>query len=207
MLDGRQCEVLEAVTSYGILTLWLDPAADYAPLRTRMWKEGNDLMGKTPMRLQKPHNYRWARPNLPVRQFELQVDYQQQRIGGRAAPAAYTQNYRYIYEGGSEFAIRIECNLEHVRFDPRPEELEPTVPIPEDTRVHIRNAPAIRAKWSGGKLVLGYDKPTVASLKANWVSDPGPTAFWRRPLVLAAAVASALTAGFLAWRRFSRAAA
>ena len=170
-IDGRPCEVLEGVTSGGTLTLWLDPAAEYAPLRMRMWKKGNDLMAKTPMRLQKALDFRWARPNLPVRQYELQVDYQQKPIDGRVAIAGYVRRDRYIYEGGSEFAIRIESSLDHIRFDPKPEELEPTLPIPEETRVHIRNGPALRAKWSGGKLVLGYDKPTVTALKANWVSE------------------------------------
>ena len=62
------------------------------------------------------------------------------------------------------------------------------------------------AKWSGGKLVLGFDKPTVASLKANWVSEPSSPALWRRPIVVATTALLVLAAGILAWRRLSAAA-
>jgi len=206
-IDGRPCDVLRGVTSHGTLTLWLDSASDYVPLRLHLWKDGNDLMAKTPMRLQKAQNLRLARPNLPVRQYELQVDFRPESIGGRTAIAGYVLKERFIYEGGPEFSMRVEFGRDRIRFDPKPEDLEPTVPIPEETRVLVTNAPGIRAKWSGGKLVMGFDKPTIASLKGNWVSEPSTPAPWRRPLVVTTAGLLILAAGALAWRRFSKSAA
>ena len=143
-VDGRPCDVLKCATSHGRLTLWLDPAANFAPLRLHLWKEGNDLMDKTPMRLQKATNHQSAKPNLPVRAFELQVDFRLASIESRTAIAGYVRKDRYIYEGGSEYSVRIEASLDHIRFDPKPEDLEPTLPIPEGTPVHIRNAPGMR---------------------------------------------------------------
>ena len=52
-IDGRSFNVLKGVTSHGTLTLWLDPASGNVPFRLRLWKDGNDLLDKTPMRLQK----------------------------------------------------------------------------------------------------------------------------------------------------------
>ncbi|MFI5456155.1 MAG: hypothetical protein ACHRXM_11965 [Isosphaerales bacterium] len=202
MIDGRRCDVLKGGTSHGTVTLWLDPAANHAPIRMQMRKAGNDLMGKTPMRLQKATNYKGAKPNLPLREFELQVDFRPTSIEGQTVIAGYVRRDRFIYEGGPEYSIRIEASLDHIRLVPKPEELEPTVLIPEETSVYVRNAPGLRAKWSGGKLVMGYDQPTVASLKANWVSEQGPPALWRRPLVLTTAALLTLAAGVLVWRYF-----
>ncbi len=206
-IDGRPHDVLECVTSHGTLTLWLDPASNHVPRRLRLRKVRDDLMEKTPMRLQKAQNRRWARPNLPVRQYELYVDYRPILVGDRAAISGYVRNELFTYEGGPEFSIRLAFNLDHIRFDPRPEDLEPTLSIPEDTNVLITNAPGICAKWTGGKLVMGYDKPTVASLRANWASEPSTARLWRRPLVLTTAGIFMLVAGALAWRRFSKSAA
>lgn len=206
VIDGRRYDVLTGATSHGAVTLWLDGALNYAPLRLRIHKAGNDIMGKTPMRLQKAPNYMWARPNLPVREYELQVDLRPTSIEGRTVFAGYLMMERFGYEGGPEFSIRTEASLDHIRLLPKPEELEPTLPIPEETSVDVRNSPGLRAKWSGGKLVMLYDKPTVASLKANWVSDQGSRALWRRPLVLATAGLLTLAAGVLVWRSCLKAA-
>lgn len=202
-IEGRSCDVLMGVTAHGTLTLWLDPASKYAPVRLRLWKEGDDLMDKTPMRLQKAEVGRWARPNLPMRQYELQEDFRLQSIKGRIAPASYVRIDRRIYQGGQEFVSRKESSLDHIRFDPKHDDLEPTLPIPEDTNVLLRNAPGIRAKWSGGKLVMNYDKPAVASLKGKWVSEVKTVSFWRRPLVVMIAVLLSLFGITLAWRHRS----
>ena len=45
-IDGRSCDVLRGVTAHGTLTLWLDPASDYAPVRLHLWKENNRPLGK-----------------------------------------------------------------------------------------------------------------------------------------------------------------
>ena len=50
LVEGRRCDVLKAVTTHGVVTLWLDPAAGYAPLRLNLHKAGNDLLNKTAMR-------------------------------------------------------------------------------------------------------------------------------------------------------------
>ena len=172
-IDGRTCDVLTGATSHGTMSLWLDSELNFAPLRMLIRKAGNDLMDKTPMRLQKALNYRWARPNLPVREYDLQVDFRPSSIEGRTVIAGYNRAERFRYEGGQDYSIRSEVTLDHIRLVPKSEELEPTLPIPEETRVNIRNVPGLRAKWSGGKIVMPYDKSTVASLKANWVSEQG----------------------------------
>ncbi len=160
-IDGRTCSVLEGATSHGTLTLWLDSASDHAPLRLRLWKEGDDLMGQTPMRLQRPHESRLTRPNLPVRQYEYQVDFRTRPVGKRTAIAGYVCKERYIHDGGSQYEVRSEFTLDHMRFDPKPEDLKPTLPIPEGTRVMIVNAPQTKAKWSKGQVVLGDGKSSL----------------------------------------------
>ncbi len=49
---------------------------------------------------------------------------------------------------------------------------------------------------------MDYEKPTVAELKANWVSDPGPVSFWRRPIVLTVVTALVLAVSVYGWRQF-----
>ena len=99
--------------------------------------------------------------------------------------------------------MRYEFTLDQFRFEPKPEDLEPTLPIPEGTRVMVTNAPGIAAKWSRGKLVMNYDKPVVADLKGTWVSEEKSVPLWRRPLALAAGALLVLVAGILAWRRMA----
>ncbi len=206
-IDGRSCDVLRGVTAHGTLTLWLDPASDYAPVRLHLWKENNDLLEKTPMRLLKADANRGARPKLPLRQYELQVDFRLQSIQGRIAPTSYVRTDRFIYEGGQEFLSRSDFSLEHIRFDPKPEDVEPTLPIPEETSVFLMNGPGIQAKWSGGKLVKNYDQPVVAALKGKWFSEEKTVPLWRRPLVMAIAVLLVLVGIILAWRYRSAVAA
>jgi hypothetical protein len=196
-IEGRSCDILKGLTTHGTVTLWLDSSSDYAPVRIHLRKSGNDLMDKIPMRLQKAPNYMWARPNLPTREYELHLDARPVSIDGRTALAGYVRRDLFVYEGGSEYSIRSDAVFDNVRLLPKPGDLEPTLPIPEETRVSIRNAPGLQAKWSGGKIVMLFDKPTVASLKANWVSEQSSPPLWRRPLVLAALTLLVLAAALL----------
>lgn len=202
-IEGRACHVLKGVTKYGIVTLWLDAALDDVPIRLHLWKQGSDLMDNTPMRAMKASSGLSTRPNLPMRQYELQVDFQPEPIQGRTFPAKYSRLDRLVYEGGQVFLTSQKFRLDHVRFDPKPEDVEPTLPIPEETPVYLINGPGIPSKWSQGKLVKGYDKSVVVSLKGKWFSEVKTVPLWRRPLVVTAAILLFLLCGLLAWRNRS----
>ena len=159
-IDGRACSVPEGATSHGTLTLWLDSASDHAPLRLRLWKEGDDLMGRPHEATETPRKP-LDQPNLPVRQYEYQVDFRTRPVGKRTAIAGYICKERYIHDGGSEYEVRSEFTLDHMRFDPKPEDLKPTLPIPEGTRVMIVNAPQTKAKWLKGQVVIGDGKSSL----------------------------------------------
>jgi hypothetical protein len=202
---GRACRVIEGTTRYGRVTLWLDPAASFAPIRLRMVKGEADLMGKVVMRdLKAPTHKSGPAPRLPMRGMELQIDYRIGSIGDRPTIVGYSRLDRFIYEGGSDFQRRDDAELKNIRFDPDPAALEPTLAIPDETQVHIRNSPSLRAKWSSGKLVLDYDKPTIATLQAKWQSDTSDDPLWRRPLALAGAALVALILLCLGWARWHR---
>lgn len=205
VLSGRRCRVLEGVTAYGVVTLWLDPAASFAPVRLRIVKGEADLIGKVRMRtLEAPGYAAGPYPNLPMRGMEMQIDYRLDTVAGRPMIVSYTRLDRFIYEGGSDYQRRDEAALSEIRFDPAPGALEPTLAIPDETQVVIRNSLGLRAKWSDGKLIMDYDEPTVARLDGKWQSDTSNNSPWGRPLILAAAATLALSLTCLAWASWRR---
>ena len=141
-----------------------------------------------------------------MREFEFEVAFQIRRIGVHWCISGYTRTVRFIYKPGVDYSMRTEATLQNIGFDPGPGDLQPALSIPEGTAVHIRNAPEILAKWSGGKVVMGYNKATVSAIAANWDTErPSPP--WRRPLVVTTMAALAVAACVLAWRVVSRRAA
>ena len=173
MSNGKEYYVVGGATSHGTLSVWLDPVADFAPIRVQLHKSGNDLLNKTPMRLLKAAgDEKEPRPNLPLRERKFDVEYKLVSIGNRTGVSGYVRRDDQIYEGGASYSRRVDATLDGVHFDPRPDELEPSLSIPNETRVFIRNAPGLAAKWSDGKLVMGYDNPTVAAIDASKFSAP-----------------------------------
>ncbi len=153
-IEGKSLQVLEGETRYGLITVWLDPASDYAPVRLRQKKSGDDLMGEVPLSsLKASGDDRQDRPNLPLRGVDFQVDYRMALIDGKRAVTGFLRLDRLIYEGGAEFSLRCEVTLKNIRFDPKPAELERTIPIPEGTPVSVRGE-RIRARWEGGRVVV-----------------------------------------------------
>jgi hypothetical protein len=204
-ISGRPAYVLEGATPYGRITLALDPAQGFAPLFLQEEKSGDDLWNKVPMRSQKAQgNSRGPMPYLPWRKIESRVDYRTGPEGGRVVIEGYTRIDHITFEGGADYWLRYEATLSDVVSEPTPQDLEPTIPIPEGSLVNVRNAPSLRARWVNGHLVLDYDKPTVAALKANWVSEGSTSQAWRRPLVLATLGLVVASLCVLVWKRFHR---
>ncbi len=200
-LGGRTCDILRGATSHGVITLWLDRESNHIPIRILIRRSGDDLVGNTPMRKQKPHgDDKRVMPNLPMLGYDIDAEFKHSTIGGQDTISGCLREDRFTFERGVTYGRRIEMNLTRVDFNPKPEDLEPTLAIPEGNYVSIRNAPGIAAKWSGGKLVMNYDKPTVAALKANWVSEEIPTPAWRRPIVLTTTVLLIIAVSLLARR-------
>jgi hypothetical protein len=205
MLEGRRCRVLEGQTAHGQVTLWLDPAAAFAPVRLRVVKGEADLLDKVPMRTLKAETSELSPyPKLPMRGMEIQIDYRLGTVAGRPMIVGYTRLDRFLYEGGSDYLRRDEGNLSEIRFDPAPAALEPSLAIPDGTKVVVRNSPSLRAKWSGGKLVLDYDKPTVAKLSGEWQSETSDKSPWGRPLVLGTVAIVTLSLMCLVWAYWRR---
>lgn len=155
---GVRAHVLEGVTPLGVITLSLDPARDFAPLRLRVEKSRDHLLNGIPMRLYgaggRPNG---PMPDLPMRRIEFRVDYRTARHGGRHLIQGYTRHDRIEYEGNKEYSRRYEATFSDLADAPGPKDLEPTIPIPEGSLVHVRNDPGIRARWTKGRLVLEDD--------------------------------------------------
>jgi hypothetical protein len=203
VVAGRPCQVLDGVTAHGKVTLWLDPSAAHAPVRLRVVKGEMDLMGKVVMKsLEAPKDSSGPAPALAMRGMEVQIDYKIEPVADRPMIVGYTRLDRYVYEGGEDYQRRDEVKLSDIRFDPPSAALEPTLGIPEETQIIVRNSPGLRAKWSGGKIVLDNDKGTVENLQGKWVSDTSSAPFWSRPMVWLGAAAALLGLVWFAWARW-----
>jgi len=184
-ISDRPSYVLEAKTPHGTVSLWLDPGAEFAPIRLRVSKSPKDLFGGTPIQSLKGRgDKKRAAPALPLRGVEYQVDFRAAPVADKVGIVQYERLDRLIFEGGRDYSMRYAAEMTRVGFAPTSAELEPTLPIPENTRVYIQNAPGISAEWVGGKLTLHYDKPTVAALHANWFSESSSVTLWKRPLFI-----------------------
>ncbi len=133
VLAGRPCHVLEGVTAHGRVTLWLDPAASFAPIRMRLVKGEADLIDKVRMgTLKAPKSDSGPYPKLPMRGMDIQLDYRIGMVAGRPMIVGYTRHTRFLYEGGSEYQRHHEGTLSDIHFDPAPKALEPSLAIPDE---------------------------------------------------------------------------
>jgi hypothetical protein len=200
---GQPCHVLEGMTSHGRIALWLDPSASFAPVRLQVTKGEEDMIGKVAMKtLEAPTDQSGPEPALALRGMEVQINYRIEPVADRPTIVGYTRLDRYLYEKGEEYQRRDEVQLSEIRFDPSASALEPTLPIPEETPVIVRNALGLSAKWSGGKIVFDSDKETVDSIQGKWVSEVSGTPWWRRALVWCGAVLALLGIVWFGWARW-----
>ena len=143
VVDGRPCRVLDGATTHGQVSLWLDPAASFAPVRPRVVKGESDLMGQVAMKTLKASTSPFgAEPKRPMRGMEIQIDYRISPVAGRPMIVGYTRLDRFLYQGGVDFPRRDVAELSDIRFDPPPRAVEPTlVAIPVETPVVVRPPP------------------------------------------------------------------
>ena len=202
VVDGRPCRVLDGATTHGQVSLWLDPAASFAPVRLRVVKGESDLMGQVAMKTLKASTSPFgAEPKRPMRGMEIQIDYRIGPVAGRPMIVGYTRLDRFLYQGGVDFLRRDVAELSDIRFDPPPGAVEPTLAIPEETPVVIRNSPSRRARWSGGKLILDDGNSTVVAPRGKWESETSGDPSWVRPLVVGGSAVVALGLVGLGWAR------
>ncbi len=189
--EGTSQRVLRAATDHGTIALWFTGEDEAIPARLEMHKKGADLLEKTPMNRQKAFGSdRGPMPNLPLREWHLILDFKHDEHEGRVFPTGYVKLERRVFKGGTDFSSRSDVTFSSVRPNPPAADLEPTLPIPEGTQLHIWNSPGLKAHWSREGIVVEHDK-AVAKLKAEWSSEGDSRSLIRRPIVLA-------TTGFLA---------
>ena len=205
IVNGHKTLVLESQGNLGTHIVYVDPEAGYLPRMIVCQKEGQDRYGSTeePIGLQKARgDPKHRKPNSPLRKYSYEVS----RISIKNSEGSYYIDAfdtltTYSYLNKTTFKAREVVSLTNVSLRPKDTELAISQPIPDGTRVHIQNAPAIDCEWRNGQIVKRLDQTAVSTLSDVKFQAKGTSRWTRSWLVILNLALLALAASVFAYRR------
>jgi len=140
-VSGVSCYVLEGVSEYGKVTVWVSPEKKYALLKWSVIKTGDDLFNSEPV----------SNSNLRITNWVAEfVVTELKEIDGSFLPAQAVLTHTITFADGSvDFSKHsytvtdIDLNSA-IAFD---------VNLPEGTRMYVMEEPGIRYIWRNGEIV------------------------------------------------------
>lgn len=199
VLDGKAVTVIEATSKWGKLTLWLDPARGYLPLKVVQEKGAGDLIDDG-QALQSMVRNEDGKPTPLDSHTQHFVTTRIESVGGRAMVTGFTRRASSRYRDGTATEYAESVALSEVKpvagWDKNPFVLSTIVP--NGTSVTAVDDKPIQYEWRGGQIVKLVNAATVASAGSHTFVLPAPRD--RRWLWAAAAAGVVVTAGLIAWR-------
>jgi len=156
VINGISCYVLEGVTDYGKVTVWIAPEKGYSALK---W-----ILEKTPevMFDGKYLSDIWPEIQSTAETFDSMEIEQVSDSNGNTAfiprKARYTSTV--VFTNGKKTTDLVEYTVTNIQLNPDFEALGAfEVDFPNGTQVYIEEYPGVRYKWQDGKIVPDVDTP------------------------------------------------
>ena len=159
--SGTQGQVvqLESNGPYGKHTVWIDPAAGYLPTRIEVVKQGPHVMNGTKISSQKRRpNDGDIWPNQKLIRYRQRIEnIVTQTVDDHPLIAGFTMTQVYEYDQGDSLTWTHRVAIQDVRTSLDWDDaslFQPTIEIPDGTRVYVNDSRNIDYIWSGGEIVL-----------------------------------------------------
>ena len=150
---------LESNGTYGKHTVWIDPAAGYLPTRIEVVKQGPHLFGGTKISSQKRRTRQWRIwPNQKLIRHRRRIEnIVTQTVDDHPLIAGFTMTQVYEYDQGDSLTWTHRVAIQDVRTSLDWDDaslFQPTIEVPDGTRVQVNDSRNIDYIWSGGEIVL-----------------------------------------------------
>lgn len=147
-VSGVNCYVIDADTTYGKYSLWIDPDHGYGIARAKVSKSGNDIV------------YDRVLQQIDISDFTFSIDNVEfQKIGNGWVPISADYQVSTQYADGR--IITEKTNHKRIQINPNPDfkAIGAFVPnIPDGTYIAIEGVDGIGYRWLQGKPVPNIDK-------------------------------------------------
>ncbi len=205
--DGKKVVVVVGEGEWGKLSLWLDPARSYLPLKVVQEKGGGHLIdGNKPLRSVVRNED--GKPS-PLAEFVQQYETTRvETVRGRDMVTGFTHRLTERASDGTSREERTSVLLSDIKpvekWDRDP--FVPTTVIPDGMRVTAQDDQPIEYEWRGGKAVKKVSQAVVASAGSQQFAPPAESANWWLWPAGGAVVLAAAAGVFWGARRAGRAA-
>jgi hypothetical protein len=169
-VNGVDCYIVDADTTYGKYSLWIDPQHGYNIAKANVYKSGDDMLYGKPISQHK-------KPEIPegsivgkiperINEFSFSIDNVKfQKVGEGWVPVE--AEYQFTEQRIDGQVVVEKKNHKRVQIDPNPdfEAMKAFVPdIPDGTNITIEGIDGIGYRWLQGKPVPNIDKSFFAQL-------------------------------------------
>ena len=197
-LDGKPVTVVSATSRWGKLTLWLDPARSYLPLKVVQEKQAADLIG-VDKPLKSVVQNEDGKPT-PLDSFSQQYETTRiESVGGRSMITAFTHrtSERYLSGQVTEFIEYIVLSdIKPVAGWAKDPFVVSTI-IPDGTVVTAADDKPVEYVWRGGQIVKAVNAAAVTNAGSHVFVPPAGGQWWPWAAGRAGVVA---VSGLAIWR-------
>jgi hypothetical protein len=193
-VDGVACEVLEAVTKYGTIRLWIAPGRACAAMKYVLTKGPDDIYDDMPLR-QQPKFHVWDKSEYRSH-WEMVCDRMTlSHIGDSYIPTTGRWVAELTLSGGTRRTEELLYKRTDIKLNPSFEGTDAfKIDLPENARINNLDDPksGVVYVWKGGRVVPGYAVPQMETA-AEWETHSTPTlVFWVAGILAALCATGAL---------------
>ena len=156
-IDGTLCQVLEATTKYGKVTMWVAPEKGYNALKWIIHKSRDDFFDKSPI------------SNIKLDFWTAVFDsVELQKVDDVFVPKGGVFTLTTKNTDGNTIVDRYEYKISNIQLNPDFDALGTfKIDLPDGTLVLHREFPRIKYFWQNGRLVTKVNEKFIADLNSE----------------------------------------